>query len=174
MYVRSAQAGYNGHKNTFLHNPARKNKNKPRPARKSDDFLERDLERALAQRCRGGDRSAGDQIIIAYQPLARNAARKFCDECAEHREVVLPFEDLVQEASLAMQVAFDTFDPNQSRFSTYVRLPIKWAFTKYLNDYRSDVRRGPNVFKVADVSLNAPEIDCDGRVVERGDLIADN
>lgn len=96
-------------------------------------FLTREEEYALAVRYKGGDRAAGERILIAHRPLAYKIA-KF-SKCP------VPEEERRQFAMIGMAKSLDSFDPERTyedptlgtqkmRFSTFAA----WKIGMYLID----------------------------------------
>lgn len=65
-----------------------------------------------------------DSLVVSVLPLAVKIAKTF----AKHREL----DDLIQVANLAVVQAQKTYDPEKSKFTTYVYRKIIWALLSYV------------------------------------------
>ena len=144
----------------------------PRNTILGDMFLSAPQPRETATLAKSKIGSVSPSIIVDHQPLVRNAAKQFQNKAAA-KGVSLRFEDLVQEANIALLVTLQTYDPAKAAFATYARRAIVWAFLKYEKDNRDLGKRGRGATRIADKSLNEPAHDFDGRPVEFGDTLAD-
>ena len=125
--------------------------------------LEPEIERELWARCRNGDASAREELIVAYRPLVFWIAGKM------H---VLPSirQDMVQEGMLALINAVDRFDPTREfRFSTYAYHRIRGQMLNMLD--RSE-RRAPVPVPDEWLSVDAPETDDNEEWMDVADSIA--
>ncbi len=105
-------------------------------------------ERALALRARAGDAAARQQLVRHHLPLAVAVARR------QSRGAV-PLEDLVQEGSLGLVRAAESYDPGVgTRFSAYAVWWIRAYIGKYLKQARSSVRPRSGTVASDDVSLD--------------------
>ena len=125
--------------------------------------LEPEIERELWAKCRNGDASAREELIVAYRPLVFWIAGKM------H---VLPSirQDMVQEGMLALINAVDRFDPaREFRFSTYAYHRIRGQMLNMLD--RSE-RRAPVPVPDEWLSVDAPETDDNEEWMDVADSIA--
>jgi RNA polymerase sigma-32 factor len=88
--------------------------------------LERDVEVELARRWRGGDRRAGDRLVVACLPLVIAIA-------FEYRHWGAPIEDVVQQGSVGLLRAAAKFDPKRGcRLATYAAYWIRAEIRDYV------------------------------------------
>jgi RNA polymerase sigma-32 factor len=81
--------------------------------------LDRDGERTLADRWRGGDRRAGDQLVMACLPFVVSIA-------VEYRRWGVPIEDIVQQGNVGLLRAALKFDTRKDcRLATYAAYWIR-------------------------------------------------
>lgn len=98
--------------------------------------LSREEERALAERGRGGDRSAIDALVRSHLDFVVGIARKY-------RRYGVPMNDLVQEGVVGLLQAIGKFDPQRDiRLSTYARWWIRAAIQEHVVRSWSLVRIG--------------------------------
>jgi RNA polymerase sporulation-specific sigma factor len=96
--------------------------------------MDREQESALWERCRAGDPSARETLIVAYRPLVFWLAGKL--EVSS-----LLKQDIVQEGMVALIGAVDRFDPKRDlRFTTYAYHRVRGQMINLLE--RSE-RRAP-------------------------------
>lgn len=89
---------------------------------------------ALLAEAAAGDRQAREAIVAAYLPLARSVA-------AWYGNLGLPFDDLVQEASLGILEAIDSYDPQHGvDFTGYARFRARRAVRNALTERARLVR----------------------------------
>lgn len=75
-----------------------------------------------------GDRTARDELVAKFQPLAEYFARRFAGRGE-------PFEDLRQVANIGLLSAIDRFDPGREvRFATYAAATIVGELKRHLRD----------------------------------------
>ena len=102
-----------------------------------------------------GDKSARDQLIAAFAPLAAATARRF----ASGSGVSDP--DLVQQANIGLVKAADRFDPERGfRFSTYA----VWWVRAEIRDFRlanMSVVRRPNSADFRKAVFNLARVESD-------------
>lgn len=116
------------------------------PARKKHAMLTIEEEKRLVSVMQGQNgetraqrKKAREQLICSYLPLARTMAHK-----ASVRGVVA-YDDLIGEASIALTVAVDKFDPNRgARISTPAAIEIRSALMRYVMDNSGPTRLGTN------------------------------
>jgi len=103
-----------------------------------EPWLEREAEAALVLRFRDqGDTQARDTLVRYHLRMARSFARHY----ARHGS---SFDDLVQEASLALLRAAESFDPGRSvRFSTYAAYWIRARLQRAVAKWRSHAYTAP-------------------------------
>lgn len=103
---------------------------------KAAPYLEREEERALAQRWRAGDEAALHRLANAHLRLVMAVAARF-------RRYGLPLQDLVQEGNVGMLEAAARFEPSRDvRFSTYASWWIRAQIQDYVLKNWSIVRGG--------------------------------
>lgn len=91
-------------------------------------------KRRLLRYAKGGDRSAREQIVRDYNELVHGVA-------ARYRDLGLPFDDLVQEASIGLLEAMDSFDETRgASFETFARWHVRRAITDALTNQGRLVR----------------------------------
>jgi RNA polymerase sigma-32 factor len=87
-------------------------------------FLTESDEKIIVARMLAGDQSARDDLISSHLPLARKCARRYLR--------IGRMDDRVQDASVALCEAADTFDPTKgARFSTWALLYIRAALATH-------------------------------------------
>ena len=92
------------------------------------------MRRLLVRYHREGDRSARDQLVVRFLPLAHSLARRY-------RHGGEPLEDLVQVASLGLVKAVDRFDPaRETAFSSFAVPTIVGEIKRYFRDRSWSVR----------------------------------
>jgi RNA polymerase sigma-B factor len=97
---------------------------KPEPAQ----VRTREDRRLLLRYHQDGDRSARDELVNRFMPLARQLARRY----QRHSE---PMDDLVQVASIGLVKAIDRFDPERgTAFSSYAVPTILGELKRYFRD----------------------------------------
>ena len=88
--------------------------------------LERETERALAQRWRAGDKRAGERIVEACLPFVIAVA-------LEYRRWGVPLEDIIQQGNLGLLRAAKKFDPDKDvRLATYAAYWIRAEIRDYV------------------------------------------
>jgi RNA polymerase sigma-32 factor len=88
--------------------------------------LDRYAERALAQRWRAGDRSAGHRLIVACLPVVVAIA-------LEYRRWGAPIDDIVQQGNVGLLRAAGKFDPDRDcRFATYAAYWVRAEIRDYV------------------------------------------
>jgi RNA polymerase primary sigma factor len=111
--------------------------------------LTHEEEYALAVRTRRGDADAKQELVRRHLPLAVSFARR-------QRRGALRLEDLIQEGSLGLLRAAESFDPTTGmRFSAYALWWIRSYVGKYLKEARSAVRPRQGIVAQHDVPLDA-------------------
>lgn len=100
--------------------------------------LSRELEIDLAYRAHElGDDRARNQLVESHLGLVKRMASSFARRGAN-------FEDLVQEGSLALMRAAQTFEPSRNvRFATYAAYWIRSHMQRYLASLRSQQYAAP-------------------------------
>lgn len=100
--------------------------------------LDKQTETELAQRAREqGDTVARNRLVESHLGLVKRMAAAFARRGAN-------FEDLVQEGSLALMRAAETFEPNRNvRFATYAAYWIRSHMQRYLASLRSHQYAAP-------------------------------
>jgi RNA polymerase sigma-B factor len=77
---------------------------------------------------RDGDRSAHEQLVQRFTPLARSLARRYAHTSE-------PFEDLLQVASLGLLKALERFDPEREiAFASFAVPTILGELRRYFRD----------------------------------------
>ncbi len=105
-------------------------------------------EYALAVRARRGDVEAKQELVRRHLPLTVSYARR-------QRRGLLRLEDLIQEGSLGLLRAAESFDPTTgTRFSVYGLWWIRSYVGKYLKEARSSVRPRHGIVAQHDLSLD--------------------
>ncbi len=118
--------------------------------------LTRAEEHALAVRAQRGDRAAKQALVRHNLWLVVTVTRKL-------RLAGLRLEDVIQEGSLGLMRAAESYDPGAgTRFSTYAVWWIRAYVGKYLQAARSSVRPRRGTVAQLDVSLDATIGDEDG------------
>lgn len=88
--------------------------------------LDADMERALAEAWRAGDRRAGDRLVGASLPFVIKIAK-------EYRRWGVPLEDLIQQGNLGLLRAAEKYDPSQNcRLITYAVYWIRAEIREYV------------------------------------------
>jgi RNA polymerase primary sigma factor len=91
-------------------------------------------ERRLVRAARAGDRNAREQVILDYARLVRGMS-------ARYSRLGLPFEDLVQEGTIGLLEAVDTWEEDRgASFETYARWHVRRALTDALTSQARLVR----------------------------------
>ena len=106
------------------------------PAPAADDRAARAAEdrRLLERYHSSGDRTARDEIVARFLPLARQLARRYAGAGE-------PLEDLVQVASLGLVKAVDRFDPGRAvAFSSFAVPTILGELKRHFRDKGWSVR----------------------------------
>jgi RNA polymerase sigma-B factor len=107
-----------------------------RPAATAEDRAARAAEdrRLLERYHRSGDRSAREEVVQRFLPLARQLARRYAGAGE-------PLEDLVQVASLGLVKAVDRFDPSRAvAFSSFAVPTILGELKRHFRDKGWSVR----------------------------------
>lgn len=78
-------------------------------------------EAELSRRVKAGDMNALEKLVKANLEIAFKCAVKAA-KYVSHDD----FEDIIQEATMALYIAAKNFDPNKARFSTYAYKCIKY------------------------------------------------
>ncbi len=118
--------------------------------------LTRAQEHALAVRAQQGDAAAKQALVQHNLWLVVTVTRKL-------RLGGLRLEDLIQEGSLGLMRAAESYDPRAgTRFSTYAVWWIRAFVGKYLQSARSSVRPRRGTVAQLDVSLDATVGEEDG------------
>lgn len=91
------------------------------------DLLDRDTEKELLERAKGGDTEARDQLILMNQRMVIGLAHRYMSMAGD-----LEFMDLIQSGNLGLMEAITRFDLSKDlRFSTYsfwwIRVAIQRA-----------------------------------------------
>lgn len=86
------------------------------------------------------NRDAINTIIVANLPLVKYCALPFKDKG-------LPWDDLIQEGSLALEEAVRKFDYKKGMFSTYASFKIRFAIIKALQEQTKIIKLPANVEK---------------------------
>jgi RNA polymerase sigma-32 factor len=88
--------------------------------------LDRDEERELARRWKGGDRKAAERIILGCLPFVVAVA-------LEYRRWGVPLEDIIQQGNLGLLRAVEKFDPDRDcRLATYAVYWIRAEIRDYV------------------------------------------
>lgn len=106
--------------------------------------LERDEEIALVRRFREqGDTAARDILVKSHLRMARSFARHY----ARHGST---FDDLVQEGSLALLRAVESFEPVRGvRFSTYAAFWLRARMQRAVAKWRAHLYTAPGYLAYA-------------------------
>jgi RNA polymerase sigma-B factor len=108
----------------------------PRGLPSADERAARAAEdrRLLVRYHRSGDRSAREEVVQRFLPLARQLARRYAGAGE-------PLEDLVQVASLGLVKAVDRFDPSRAvAFSSFAVPTILGELKRHFRDKGWSVR----------------------------------
>lgn len=102
--------------------------------RRRETMMTDEETRALAERARTGDKKAREAIVSAYMPIAvKFASRYRASGLLKERDM----EDVLSDAAYSICLAIDSWDPERSKFTTYVYI----AARKALQDYVDGIRR---------------------------------
>jgi RNA polymerase sigma-B factor len=100
-----------------------------RPIRRSGNLTRRETEALFDRWQRQRDRTARDELVERFLPLARNLARRYGGGLE-------PFEDLLQVASLGLLKAVDRFDSSRgTAFSSFAVPTILGELKRYFRDF---------------------------------------
>lgn len=87
----------------------------------------------LVERAQAGDRDAREQLVVEHMGCVRELARRYAG-------LGLPFDDLVQEGSIGVLAAVESFDPSRGEFDRYVRFRVRSAIRDALTESSRIVR----------------------------------
>ena len=76
--------------------------------------------------------SERNRLVVRHLPLVRTIAQKYTR--------FMPLEDLVQEGSIGLMKAIETFDPERGKFSVYAGWWIRSAITRAINRSSRTIR----------------------------------
>lgn len=88
----------------------------------------------LVKKAREGDGAAIEALIKEYQGLIAKIAAKFAKWCG------LEHSDLIQEGTLGLIKAVETFKPEKAAFTTHAVNHIKWAILDAINENGSLIK----------------------------------
>jgi len=113
----------------------------PSSARKSSPMLGKEEERELAICALGGDRAAGDKLVLYFQPRVKRMAHKYAVHCKGDRHE--NFGELYQAGMIGLLRARPRFRPELGfRFATYASWWIRSEMQEYAMRNWSIVRTG--------------------------------
>ena len=89
----------------------------------------------LVEMMKQGDKNARNKLITSNMGLIISAALKF-----EKNSGSLSVEDLIQEGVLIMEDLLKRYDPNKSRISTHIQLPLRSRLQRVINETSPIIR----------------------------------